>query len=59
MLKFLTFGFPMKLIEDNRFIDIVNGKTVNLYEDTLGRTYLAYNKWDFNRVGINPTVDLD
>ena len=50
MLK-LTGGRPMKLIENCRFVDVVSGKSVNLYKSRLdGKEFLAENKWSIFRV---------
>lgn len=45
----LLGGRPMRFVE-YRFTDYVAGKTVNLYEDTLGRRWLAFGRWSLGRM---------
>jgi len=59
MLKYLTGGRPMKLIERNYFLDIVSGRYVHLYEDRFKRTWMAEHSWSLFREGTNPTVDIN
>lgn len=40
------------------FTDVVSGKDVNIYRDTLGRFWMAENKWGWFRVPISPKSAL-
>lgn len=40
----------MKMIQKNRFMDIVNNKPVNLYIDKFDRCWLAHTSWSWFRV---------
>lgn len=42
-------GRPMKLIRP-LFTDCVSGESVGLYEDTLGRQWMAAGRWALFRV---------
>lgn len=46
-------GRPMRLIEP-LFTDTVSGKAVGLYEDTLGRQWMAEGPWSLFRVRSHP-----
>jgi hypothetical protein len=48
-IKNLLGGRPMKY-EGCAFIDLVSGKEVNRYTDTLGRKWLANSAWSLCRV---------
>jgi len=43
------FGYPMKLIKGNWFMDCISGKIVNLYEFK-GKYYMANSKWSIFKV---------
>jgi hypothetical protein len=45
----LTGGRPMTAIS-TAFIDIVTGERVRIYQDRLGRRWLATGAWDLFRV---------
>ena len=47
-------GRPMKMLGYN-FTDVVSGKQVNNYVDTMGRHWLANGKWSWFRVARNRT----
>jgi hypothetical protein len=49
LIKRLLGGRPMKH-EGCAFVDVVVGKEVNRYTDTLGRKWLAFNRWSLFRV---------
>lgn len=42
-------GRPMRLVE-HLFIDRVSGDSVGLYEDTLGRFWMASGPWSLFRI---------
>jgi hypothetical protein len=48
-IKNLLGGRPMKY-EGCAFIDLVSGKEVNRYTDTLGRKWLANSAWSLFRM---------
>lgn len=50
-LNRLTGGRPMKYINES-FRDIVDGRMVNLYEDGMGRKWLAHHRWALFRVEV-------
>lgn len=53
LFYWITGGRPMHLIDPCRFIDIISGKSVGLYEDRFGRKHLAANgPWSRFRVEI-------
>lgn len=45
----LLGGRPMQCI-DQLFIDRISGEAVNLYEDRLGRRWMANTRWALFRV---------
>lgn len=49
ILNTLSGGRPMQRVE-HRFTDVVSGKPVYLYEDRLGRRWLAEHGWSIFRV---------
>lgn len=49
----ITGGRPMKTIDECRFVDVVVGRPVGLYEDCRnGDRYLAFSAWDLGRVKV-------
>lgn len=49
LVRKLLGGRPMRFVE-YCFTDCVVGKAVNLYEDTLGRRWLAFGPWSLDRM---------
>jgi len=50
-VKRLLGGRPMKFVTF-MFTDVVSGKKVNIYRDSLERFWMAENKWGWFRVPI-------
>ena len=53
----LTGGRPMRLLFSGYFTSVVSAKRVNLYEDRLGRRWMATGKWALFRVASLVTED--
>jgi len=49
MLRNILGGRPMRY-ECRAFVDSVSGASVNYYVDTMGRRWLAENRWSLFRV---------
>ena len=50
LLRRLTGGRPMTLVERSIFYDHIEGRTVNMYKDAFGRRWMAHNPWSWFRV---------
>jgi len=47
LISYLTLNFI-----ETRFVDIVSGKSVNLYEDCYGNKYLKDGRWSLFKVEL-------